>query len=88
MKSRLPRFNRAAEIAPMQLEERDRQIIRLVHRHRFLRSHQIIALVGSSPQQLSRRLKLLYHHGYFFDTAWSPPIPFLSKLAPMAPATC
>jgi len=64
MESRLPRFNRAAEVAPMQLEERDRHIIRLVHRHRFLRSHQIIALLGGSPQQLSRRLKLLYHHGY------------------------
>jgi len=48
----------------MQLTERDHQIIRLVHRHRFLRSHQIIALLGGSPQQLSRRLKVLYHHGY------------------------
>jgi DNA-binding Lrp family transcriptional regulator len=48
----------------MQLTERDRQIIRLIHRHRFLRSHQIIALLGSSPQHLLRRLKLLYHHGF------------------------
>jgi DNA-binding Lrp family transcriptional regulator len=48
----------------MQLTERDRDIIRLVHRHRFLRSYQIIALLGGSPQQVSRRLKLLYHHGY------------------------
>jgi DNA-binding Lrp family transcriptional regulator len=48
----------------MQLTERDRDIIRLVHRHRFLRSHQIIALLGGSPQHLLRRLKLLYHHGF------------------------
>lgn len=48
----------------MRLTERDRDIIRLIHRHRFLRSHQIIALLGNSPQQVSRRLKLLYHHGY------------------------
>jgi len=48
----------------MQLEERDRRIIRLVHRHRFLRSRQIIALLGGSPQQILRRLQLLYHHGY------------------------
>lgn len=61
---RLPRFNRATEVAPMQLEERDRQIIRLVHRHRFLRSDQIVTLMGGSQQQLLRRLKLLYHHGY------------------------
>jgi len=64
MESRLPRFNRAAEVAPILLTGRDRQIIRLIHRHRFLRSHHIIALLGGSPQQLSRRLQLLYHHGY------------------------
>jgi hypothetical protein len=64
MDSRLPRFNRVPTVAPFQLTERDRDIIRLVHRHRFLRSHQIIALLGGSSQQLSRRLKLLYHHGY------------------------
>lgn len=64
MQSRLPRFNRAPTVAPMQLTERDREITRLVCRHRFLRSSQIVALMGGSPQQLSRRLKLLYHHGY------------------------
>lgn len=48
----------------MQLTERDREIIRLVHRHRFLRSPQIVALVNDSSQQLLRRLQLLYHHGY------------------------
>jgi DNA-binding Lrp family transcriptional regulator len=64
MESRLPRFKRAINVATIQLAERDRHIIRLVHRHRFLRSHQIIALLGGSSQQLLRRLKLLYHHGY------------------------
>jgi protein involved in plasmid replication-relaxation len=48
----------------MQLSERDHEIILLVHRHRFLRSHQIVALMGGSRQQILRRLKLLYHHGY------------------------
>ena len=61
---RLPRFKRAAHVTPMQLEERDRQIIRLVHRHRFLRSDQILALIGGSSQQLLRRLRSLYHHGF------------------------
>lgn len=60
---RSPRFKRAA-VAPMQLTDRDRSVIRLVHRHRFLTSRQIITLVGTSPLQLLRRLKLLYHHGY------------------------
>jgi DNA-binding Lrp family transcriptional regulator len=64
MASRLPRFKRASTVAPIRLTERDRQIIRLVHRHRFLRSSQILALIGGSPQQLLRRLKLLYHHGF------------------------
>src|SRR5664280_922296 len=64
MAPRLPRFKRAPTVAPMRLTERDREIIRLVHRHRFLRSSQIIALLGGSPQHLLRRLKLLYHHGY------------------------
>jgi hypothetical protein len=63
MQKRLPRFKRAA-VVPMQLTERDRAIIRLVHRHRFLNSRQIIALTGSSQLQVLRRLKLLYHHGF------------------------
>ena len=64
MDSRLPRFKRASTIAPMQLTERDREIIQLIHRHRFLRSPQIVALIGGSSQHLLRRLQLLYHHGY------------------------
>jgi Replication-relaxation len=48
----------------MQFTGRDREIIRLVHRHRFLRSSHIAALTGGSPQQILRRLQLLYHHGY------------------------
>ena len=62
--SRLPRFQRAAKVAPIRLTERDRKIIRLIHRHRFLRSHQIFALIGGSAQNLSRRLQWLFHHGY------------------------
>jgi hypothetical protein len=61
---RLPRFTRAPEIHAIQLTERDREIIRLVHRHRFLRSPQIVSLVGNTSQQILRRLQLLYHHGY------------------------
>jgi DNA-binding Lrp family transcriptional regulator len=64
MDSRLPRFKRVLPAAIMQLTERDRQIIRLIHRYRFLRSSQIVSVIGGSPQQLLRRLKLLYHHGF------------------------
>jgi len=61
---RSPRFKRAPPAAPIQLTERDRKIIRLIQRHRFLRSHQIVALIAGSQQQVLRRLKLLFHHGY------------------------
>lgn len=62
--TRLPRFKRSSTVAPTQLTERDRDIIRLVHQHRFLRSAQIVALLGGSFQQLLRRLQLLYHLGF------------------------
>lgn len=61
---RLPRFKRAPVSHPLHLTERDIEIIRLVARHRFLRSSQIVALLGGSAQQLLRRLNLLYHHGF------------------------
>ena len=61
---RLPRFNRSLEIAPMRLTQRDREILSHVHRHRFLRSGHVTALVGGSRQHTLRRLQLLYHHGY------------------------
>jgi len=62
--SRLQRFQRAAKVSAIRLMERDREIIRLIRRHRFLRSHQIFALIGGSAQNLSRRLQWLFHHGY------------------------
>jgi hypothetical protein len=61
---RFPRFKRASAIAAIRLTERDREIIRLVHRFRFVRSSHICSLIPGSPQQLLRRLKLLYHHGF------------------------
>lgn len=61
---RLPRFKRAASVPSIQLTERDGQIIRLIHQHRFLRSPQIVALLEAGAQPILRRLQLLYHHGY------------------------
>ena len=61
---RLPRFERAPTVAPLQVTPRDRNIIQLVYRHRFLRSSHITALIRDSSQQLLRRLQLLYHHGF------------------------
>lgn len=64
MSHRLPRFKRTTAVAPIQITERDREIIRLVQRYRFLRSSQIVALMADGSQQLLRRLQLLFHHGY------------------------
>lgn len=61
---RARRFVRASTIAPIRLTKRDLDIIRLVHRHRFLRSTHITSLILGSKQQILRRLQLLYHHGY------------------------
>lgn len=65
MFTRLPRFERVAEkVHPIQITPRDLEIIRLVTKHRFLRSTQLAALISGSSQQLLRRLQLLFHHGY------------------------
>lgn len=60
---RKPRFKRV-HCRPIQLTDRDVEIIRQVARHRFLRSTHISALVGGSEQNLSRRLQRLYHSRY------------------------
>jgi hypothetical protein len=62
--SRLPRFNRSPNAARIRLTERDREIISLVHRHRFLCSIHLVQLLNASRQRVLRRLQLLYHHGY------------------------
>ena len=60
----LPRFKRDDSVAPIHLTARDNVILQIIHRHRFLRSHQIVVLLGGSAQNLSRRLQWLFHHGY------------------------
>jgi hypothetical protein len=48
--TRLPRFKRAPVVGPQHLKKRDRQIIRLVYRYRFLLSCQIVILTGGIRQ--------------------------------------
>ena len=48
----------------MELTPRDAEILRLLLRHRFLRSRHLVALIGGSRQRLLRRLQSLYHHGF------------------------
>jgi hypothetical protein len=61
---RLPRFKRSSTVHLLRLTIRDYEIICLIHRHRFLRSSQVVSLMNNSKQGLQRRLHLLYHHGY------------------------
>ena len=58
-----PHFKRV-ESPNVKLQPRDVEILRQVHRHRFLRSTHIASLVGGSEQHVRRRLQLLFHHGY------------------------
>lgn len=48
----------------MDITQRDKEVIRQVARFRFLRSPQIVRLVGGAPAQMRRRLQALYHYGY------------------------
>ena len=65
--NRSPRFTRKVEAVPVfQMVDRDIEILRQVAMHRFLRSSHIVKLVGGSPQQVLRRLQLLFHHGYLY----------------------
>lgn len=63
-KSRNPRFRRAAEPPAFRLTDDDVVMIRLLARHRFLRSTHIAALVGRSLDRTNDRLSKLYHAGY------------------------
>lgn len=62
--SRRPRFRRASEPLAFRLTDGDVEIVRLLARHRFLRSTHIAALVGRSPDRVNDRLMRLFHAGY------------------------
>jgi Replication-relaxation len=61
---RSPRFQRRSDLRNFQLTERDVELLRLVYKHRFLRSTHAIELLGGSAQGILRRLQLLFQHGY------------------------
>jgi DNA-binding Lrp family transcriptional regulator len=61
---RRPRFRRASELPAFRLTDDDIEIVRLLARHRFLRSTHIAALVGRSLDAVNGRLNGLFHHGY------------------------
>lgn len=62
--SRRPRFRRAAEPPPFRLTDDDVEIVRVVARHRLIRSTHIAELVGRSLDRINDRLMRLFHAGY------------------------
>lgn len=62
--TRRPRFCRAAEPPPFRLTNDDVEIVRVVARHRLIRSTHIAALVGRSLDRTNDRLMRLFHAGY------------------------
>src|SRR3954454_5122266 len=61
---RRPRFRRAATPPPFRLTGDDVEIVRIVARHRLIRSTHIAALVGRSLDRTNDRLLRLFHAGY------------------------
>src|SRR5437762_14051768 len=62
--TRRPRFRRAVEPPPFRLTDDDVQIVRVVARHRLIRSTHIAELVGRSLDRTNDRLMRLFHAGY------------------------
>ena len=65
-RKRLPRDRRLPpnERPPMQLTDRDQEIVRAVNDHRALTAAHIADLFGMSSSPVQRRLQLLFHHEY------------------------
>src|ERR1700704_3954792 len=64
MRARRPRFRRASKPPPFRLTDDDLEIVRVVARHRLIRSTHIAALVGRSLDRTNDRLMRLFHAGY------------------------
>src|ERR1051325_2630882 len=62
--TRLRRFRRAAAPPPFRLTDDDIEIVRVVARHRLIRSTHVAALVGRSLDRTNDRLLRLFHAGY------------------------
>ena len=63
-KAKTRRDQRPRHPTPMEMTERDREIIHAVHEYRVLKQSQITRLFFRTGQAASRVLQRLYHHGY------------------------
>jgi hypothetical protein len=61
---RRPRYKRSRPESTLVLQDRDKEIVRLVAQHRAICSDDIQVLTDGSGQGILRRLRLLYDNGY------------------------
>src|SRR3984893_6675443 len=61
---RRPRFRRASEPPAFRLTDDDVDIVRVIARHRLIRSTHIAVLVDRSLDRTNDRLMRLFHAGY------------------------
>jgi len=80
--SRRPRFRRH-DPEPIRLMPDDIDVLRHLHKHRFLRSTHLVRLMNRPPKKLIERLGALYHNAYvdrpraqldYYATAGSAPM--------------
>jgi len=58
------KFIRHPEQYPMQLNQRDLEILKLVYDYRFIPSDHVTNLIQGHERKLLERLQKLFHHGY------------------------
>lgn len=58
------KFIRHPECYPLQLQERDLEILNLVYDYRFIASDQATSIIPGSERKILQRLQKLFHHGY------------------------
>lgn len=62
--ARLPRFRRAPVPPAFRLTDGDLEIVRVIAKHRLIRSTHIAVLIGRSVDRANERLSRLFHAGY------------------------
>lgn len=63
-RSRFRKWKREPDRYPLQLKQRDLDILALIYEHRFIPSDHITSLIPGSERKILERLQKLFHHGY------------------------
>jgi len=78
---RRPRHRRGdTDDLPLELQRRDRDILKLIYDYRFIPSPLIQFLISGSDQRILRRLQKLFHHGYLDRVIIATNEPFVYAL--------